>query len=222
MPVEGLPITLEGALSTLIKGNPLTSFKIDGRGDNIVVVLRFSTGQPNDTAARRYRLKPPSQQARDKRRAGIRKGQVSGDRSPMPLFMPTPPSQLAEKSHEINYMTSHLTGLHQRDKTFQDYIARESRSAAAEVTLDSECFVCDIEQLPDVKSGAMQQAGEGSKCDKINAVSFDWSSGANISEETEEYIGKTMDRGLQRRLRSKTRNKIGPRCPCLCQHHPVN
>ena len=50
-------------------------------------------------------------------------------------------------------MTSHLTGLHQRDKTFQDYIARESRSAAAEVTLDSECFVCDIEQPPDVKVG---------------------------------------------------------------------
>ena len=198
MPVEGLPSTLEGALSALIKENPLTSFKIDGRGDNIVVVLRFSTGQPNDTATRRYRLKPPSQLARDERRADITKGQVSGDRSPMPLFMPTPPSQLTEKSHEMNYMTSHLTGLHQRDKTFQDYIARESRSAAAEVTLDSECFVCDIEQPPDVKSGGMQQAGEENKCDKINADSFDWPSGANISEEAKQYIGKIMDRGLQR------------------------
>ena len=157
MPVEGLQSTVEGALSALIKENPLTSFKIDGRGDNIVVVLRFLTGQPNDTATRRYRLKPPSQLARDERRADIRKGQVSGDRSPMPLFMPTPPSQLTEKSHEMNYMTSHLTGLHQRDKTFQDYIARESRSAAAEVTLDSECFVCDVEQPPDVKSGAMHR-----------------------------------------------------------------
>ena len=114
----------------------------------------------------------------------------------MPLFMPTQPSQLTEKSHEMNYMTSHLTGLHQRDKTFQDYIARESRSAAAEVTLDSECFVCDIEQPLDVESRAMQRAGEESKCDKINADSFDWSSGANISEETKEYIGKIMDRGL--------------------------
>ena len=73
--------------------------------------------------------------------------------------------------------------------------------------MDSECFVCDIEQPPDVKSGAMQQAGEESKCDKNNADSFDWSSGANISEETKEYIGKIMDRGLQRQLRSKTRNK---------------
>ena len=49
MPVEGLPSTLEGVLSALIKEKPLTSFKIDGRGDNIVVVLRFSTGQPNDS-----------------------------------------------------------------------------------------------------------------------------------------------------------------------------
>ena len=125
----------------------------------------------------------------------------------MPTFMPTPPSQLTEKSHEINYMTSHLTGLHQRDKTFQDYVARESRSAAAEVTLDSERFVCEIEQPLDIESGAMQQAGEESKCDKINSDSFDWSSGANISEETKEYIGRTMDGGLQRRLRSQTRNK---------------
>ena len=120
--------------------NPLRFFKIDGRGDNIVVVLRFSTGPPNDTATRRYRLKPPSQLARDERRADIRKGQVSGDRYPMPLFMPTPPSQLTEKSHEISYMKSHLTDLHQRDDTFHDYTARESCSAAAEATLDSECF----------------------------------------------------------------------------------
>ena len=121
--------------------------------------------------------------------------------------MPTPLGQLTEKYHEINYMKSNFTGLHQRDNTFQDYTARESRSAAAEATLDSERFVCDIEQPPDVKSGAMQQAGEESKCNKIDAESFDWSSGANISEETKEYIGKIMGRGLQRRLRSKTRNK---------------
>ena len=75
------------------------------------------------------------------------------------------------------------------------------------MTLDSECFVCDIEEPPDVKSGAMQRAGEESKCDKNNADSFDWSSAANMSEETKEYIGKTMDRGLQRRLRSKTGNE---------------
>ena len=140
MPVEGLPSTLEGALSVLIKENPLTSFKIDGRGDNIVVVLRFSTGQPNDTATRRCRLKPPSQLARDERRADIRQGQVSGDSSPTPLFMPTPPGQVTEKSHEISYMKSHLTGLHQRDDTFHDYTANEFCSAAAEATLDSECF----------------------------------------------------------------------------------
>ena len=73
--------------------------------------------------------------------------------------------------------------------------------------MDSKCFACDIEQPPDVKSGATQLAGEESTCDKIDAKSFDWSSGANISEETKEYIGKIMDRGLQRQLRSKTRNK---------------
>ena len=194
MPVVGLPITLEGALSVLIKVNPLTSLKIDGRGDNIVVVLRFSTGQPNDTATRRYRLKPPSQQARDERRADIRQGQVRNDSSPTPLFMPTPPGQLTEKSHEINYTTSHLTGLHQRENAFHYFTARESYSASAGATLDSECLVCDIEQPPDVERGAMQQAGEESKCDKIDAESFDWSSGANISEETKEYIGKIIDR----------------------------
>ena len=53
----------------------------------------------------------------------------------------------------------------------------------------------------------MPQAGEESKYDKIDAESFDWSSGANISGETKEYIGKIMNRGLQRRLRSKTGNE---------------
>ena len=73
--------------------------------------------------------------------------------------------------------------------------------------MDSACFVWDIEQPPDVKSGAMQQAGDKSNCDKIDAENFDWSSGANIPEEVKEYIGKIMDRGLQRRPWSKTRNK---------------
>ena len=41
----------------------------------------------------------------------------------------------------------------------------------------------------------------------MDADSFDWSSGANVSEETKAHIGKIMDRGLQR-LRSKTRNKV--------------
>ena len=53
----------------------------------------------------------------------------------------------------------------------------------------------------------MQQAGEESKCDKIDAESFDRSSGGDISKETKEYVGRIMERGLQRRLKSKTRNK---------------
>ena len=65
MPAEGLQSTLEGAFSALITEKPLMSFKTEGRGDNIVVVLRFSTNQPNDTATRRYPLKTPSQLARD-------------------------------------------------------------------------------------------------------------------------------------------------------------
>ena len=59
--------------------------------------------------------------------------------------MPTPPGQLTEKPQEISPMTSDLAGLHQRDNTFHDYTARESRSAAAEATLDSACFVCNTE-----------------------------------------------------------------------------
>ena len=50
MPAKGLPSALEGALNALIKENPLSAFNIDGRGDNVVVTLRFSTDQPNDTA----------------------------------------------------------------------------------------------------------------------------------------------------------------------------
>ena len=73
--------------------------------------------------------------------------------------------------------------------------------------MDSACFVWDIEQPPDVKSGAMQQAGDTSNCDKLDAKNFEWPSGASIREEVKEYIGKIMDRGLQRRPWSKTRNK---------------
>ena len=102
MPAEGLPSTLKGALSALIKEKSLTSFKIDGRGDSSVVLPRSSTGQPNDTVTRRYRLKPPSQLARDKRRADVRKRQVSGDSFPTRSFMPTPSGQLKEKFQEIS------------------------------------------------------------------------------------------------------------------------
>ena len=109
--------------------------------------------------------------------------------------MPSPAGQVTDKSHEINYMKSHRKRRHQRDDAFQDYTARESRSAAAEATLDSECFACDIDQPPDVKSGAMRQAGGESKSDKIYAESFDWSNRANFFEETKQYIGKIMDRG---------------------------
>ena len=51
MPAKGLPSALEGALNALIKENPLSAFNIDGRGDNVVVTLRFSTGRPNATAS---------------------------------------------------------------------------------------------------------------------------------------------------------------------------
>ena len=119
MPAEGLQSTLEGAFSALITEKPLMSFKTEGRGDNIVVVLRFSTGQPNDTATQRYRLKPPSQAARDKTRADIRKGQPSSDSFPTTLFMTTPPGQSTEKPPEISPITSDLAGLHQRHDTFR-------------------------------------------------------------------------------------------------------
>ena len=138
MPVEGLLSTLEGAFSALIKESPLTSFKIDGRGDGVVVVLSFSTGQLNYTVMWQYQPKPWLQLARDRRQADIRKRKVNSDSLLMPFFMPTPPGQLTEKSQEASPMMSDLTGLHQRDNTFHNYTACESCSAPTEVTLDSE------------------------------------------------------------------------------------
>ena len=54
----------------------------------------------------------------------------------------------------------------------------------------------------------MQQAGEESKCKKIDAESVDWSSGASIPEETSENIGKNHGQGTTTATlqRSKTRN----------------
>ena len=71
MPVEGLPSTLEAFLNSMLHVNTLSSFKIDSRGDNTAIVLRF-TGQPCQSA-NTYRKKPPSQIQRDRNRAQQRR-----------------------------------------------------------------------------------------------------------------------------------------------------
>ena len=103
MPLVGLPSTLECMLNALLCDNTLSSFKIDGRGEQTVVVLRLhslatktSTHSPvAEDSSVVYRRKCPSQVSRDKMRAEAyrsgheKKASVS---SPSDLFLPTPPS----------------------------------------------------------------------------------------------------------------------------------
>ncbi|KAK7486565.1 hypothetical protein BaRGS_00022231 [Batillaria attramentaria] len=98
MPVEGFPPAVEALLET----NTLTSYKIDGRGEDTVVVLRLTGGQPSDTVVT-YRRKPLSQVLRDQQRAQCRNKDVARKASesvssPGHLFMSTPRSKLQTKT----------------------------------------------------------------------------------------------------------------------------
>lgn len=92
MPVTGLPTTLECMLNTALTEMKLSSFKVESRGNNTVVVLRLTTDttatstsaaaaaattnfdSQRDTQMRNqssvFRRKCPSQIDRDRRRAG--------------------------------------------------------------------------------------------------------------------------------------------------------
>ena len=107
MPVHGLPSTLERMLNAALSEMTLSSFKIDGRGENTVVVLRLtatsttgvhSMAQGDQCAV--YRKKGPAQVNRDKRRAEAHRQIKTADEremSPSGLFLPTPPSLVDHK-----------------------------------------------------------------------------------------------------------------------------
>eukprot|EP00745_Piridium_sociabile_P013073 TRINITY_DN19614_c0_g1_i23.p1 TRINITY_DN19614_c0_g1~~TRINITY_DN19614_c0_g1_i23.p1 ORF type:complete len:154 (+),score=32.16 TRINITY_DN19614_c0_g1_i23:138-599(+) len=112
MPVVGLPTALEVTLDALLQKNHLTSWKITGENDNLVVVIRMKTSPAADNMAcpqpavspQYFRKKPPSQVNRDRRRAEDRRwaqrqdGKASDNiksDDELPLFMPTPPSRHA-------------------------------------------------------------------------------------------------------------------------------
>lgn len=110
MPVEGLPITLETMLNGLLQEMALSSFKIEGRGKQTVVVLRLTesvtkiTDQPPlavDHSVAAYRRKSLSQANRDRRRADAyrmkceAKAANEHGSSPSGLFLPTPPGQFS-------------------------------------------------------------------------------------------------------------------------------
>ncbi|KAK7445359.1 hypothetical protein BaRGS_00040347, partial [Batillaria attramentaria] len=101
MPVEGLPPTVEAMLNALLTKNSLSPYKIEGRGDSAVVILRLTGGQPPNMA-RTYRKKPPSQVRRDKKRAEEKRAADTNQAgvspsSPSPLLMSAPPTASLEQ-----------------------------------------------------------------------------------------------------------------------------
>lgn len=107
MPVEGLPSTLEGMLNVVLQDNTVSSFKVDCRGDQTVVVVRLTANTSihppvTENGSVAYRRKCPSQVNRDRRRAEAhrtgreKKASVT---SPSGLFMPTPPSLCYAPDH---------------------------------------------------------------------------------------------------------------------------
>ncbi|KAK7461596.1 hypothetical protein BaRGS_00038640 [Batillaria attramentaria] len=101
MPVEDLPPTVEAMLNALLTENSLSPYKIEGRGDSAVVILRLTGGQPPNMA-RTYRKKPPSQVRRDKKRAEEKRAADTNQAgvspsSPSPLLMSAPPTASLEQ-----------------------------------------------------------------------------------------------------------------------------
>ena len=115
MPVDGLPITLECLLNAAVTEMSLTSFKVEGRGKQTVVILRFTEdnvnrhfqAKPVQEYSTAYRRKSPSTRLRDQNRAeAYRNNQKEkkevkekGDSlSPSGLFLPTPPTLVSSQS----------------------------------------------------------------------------------------------------------------------------
>ena len=102
MPDSGLPMTLECMLNSALQEMTLSSFKVEGRGNQTVVVLRPSSKISDHTPIiplqnATFRRKCPSQLNQDKRSAeAYRANRVEQASEPIPspsgLFLPTPPS----------------------------------------------------------------------------------------------------------------------------------
>ena len=80
MTVTGFPAAADIVLSTLLATETLSSWKVDGNENQTVVVLRFTKGQPfaMDNAQARFRLKPPAQVRRDRKRAQVHRECING------------------------------------------------------------------------------------------------------------------------------------------------
>jgi len=210
MPVDGLPPALECALITLINNSPLTSFKIDGRGDNTVIVLRFQANQQNNNMATQahYRIKPPSQLARDRRRAEQRKEQVGdSSTSPSSLFLSTPPITTTETNPSTdvpNYHSNSIGLLHvnKTGRTFHRDAAPIPARAARDLEIglqSTNACVVNCEQLIDtaIETQALEEENDNESSVAVSA---------EPPPGTKEYIGSIVDKAVLRRLKDRRRN----------------
>ena len=72
MPVNGLPIAVEGALNSLLTASHVSSWKLQGQGTYTTLVLRFKENEEGamaDTANVYYKKKSKGQIQREKERA---------------------------------------------------------------------------------------------------------------------------------------------------------
>jgi len=148
MPVTGLPPSLETVLNTFLQEMSLTSFKIDGRENQTVIVLRLSpahqlpaTHSQCDSVV--YGRKGAAQIARDKRRVETHKVSLMKKHrmnpvSPSELFLPTPPS--------LFYNTENETAM----DTFKDGTPTDTLPRAVEFARATRPAVSSLSNLCDV------------------------------------------------------------------------
>jgi hypothetical protein len=204
---------VESVLTTLVSNSPLTSFKIDGRGDNTVVILRFTAGQHVNMATQHYRTKPPSQLARDRRRAEQRKehlNQVGAFyTSPSSLFHPNPSAK--DSNLGVFDMPSDiptdigLLNVNKAGRTFQrDAASKGARATHGDIKQSAE-------RDADVVSTDQLFVSEAQALDQETNIASDTDDSDDNSAEpppgTKEYVGSIKDRALLRRLKDKRRNK---------------
>ena len=112
MPIEGFPKVLEGMLNSALQELTLSSFKVEGRGNQTVVVLRFASKITDHTPVTpvqnaTYRRKCPAQMNRDRTRAEMYRANqriksCEEIQSPSGLFLPTPPSLFYDADNTKN------------------------------------------------------------------------------------------------------------------------
>jgi len=222
MPVAGLPAAVEMSLNALLSVSTISSWKLVGEGDNTVFVLRMKPAQSSTTTnmanheqtttAVHYRRKPPSQVRRDQERARQRQQTTI-----------TPSMNKASETTENHKLTlfedeDNCVSEAESIGLFDISTAAMQTTAAANMKITDGNHVSAMHDLYQAPVGGVTVACTES-FNEVSSPGFypcqpeDPSLTIAIKSGFDpniimNYVGTLTDRGVQRLLRTDSRNQV--------------